>query len=47
MNTYKVKLDIEAEIQAFNIDDASEYVRDVFGLDEEVKSVKLVSIKEK
>lgn len=47
MNTYRVKLDIEAEIQAFNIDDASEYVRDVFGLDEEVKSVKLVSIKEK
>lgn len=47
MNTYRVKLDIEAEIQAFNVDDASEYVKDIFGIDDEIKSVKLVSIKEK
>lgn len=47
MNTYKVKLNIEAEIDAFNIDDASDYIKDIFGVDEEVKNVNIVSIKEK
>lgn len=47
MNTYKVKLDVEVEIEAFNSDDASEYVQDIFGIDDEVKSVKIVNIKEK
>lgn len=47
MNTYKVKLQVEAEIQAFNEDDAVDYISDIFGTDEEVKSIKISSIKEK
>jgi hypothetical protein len=47
MNTYKVKIQVEAEIQAFNEDDAADYINDIFGTDEEVKSIKISSIKEK
>lgn len=47
MNTYSVKLEVSAEVQAFSEDDATDYVNDIFGIDEEVKSVKLISIKEK
>jgi limonene-1,2-epoxide hydrolase len=47
MNTYKVKIQVEAEIQAFNEDDAADYINDIFGTDEEVKNIKISSIKEK
>lgn len=47
MNTYKVKLEVEAEVQAFSEEDASDYINDIFGVDEEVKSVKVISVKEK
>jgi hypothetical protein len=47
MNTYKVKLEIEAEIQAFDEDDAVDYLNDIFGVDDEVRNVKVVSVKEK
>ena len=47
MNTYKIRLDVDLEVQAFNEEDASEYVGDIFGIDDEIKSVKLISIKEK
>lgn len=47
MNTFKVKLEIEAEIQAFNENDAKDYVSDIFGIDDEIKSVKVIGIKEK
>lgn len=47
MNVYRIKLDIDLEIEAFNEEDAVEYVNDIFGADDEVKLVKLVSIKEK
>lgn len=47
MNTYKVKLEVEAEIQAFNETDAADYINDIFGTDEEVKNIKIASIKEK
>ena len=47
MNTYKVKLEVEAEVQAFNQDDAVDYVNDIFGVDEEIKSIKVVNVKEK
>jgi len=47
MKTYKIKLDIEAEVQAFDEDDASDYINDIFGVDDEVKSVKVISVKEK
>jgi hypothetical protein len=46
MNTYKVKLDIEVEVDAFNSEDAAEYVHDIFNVDDEIKKVNIVSIKE-
>lgn len=47
MNSYSVKLEVEAEVQAFNDNDATDYINDIFGTDEEIKSVKIISIKEK
>jgi hypothetical protein len=47
MNSYKVKLEIDAEVQAFSEDDAIDYVNDIFGVDEEIKNIKIVSVKEK
>jgi len=47
MNVYKVKLEIDAEVEAFSEDDAVDYMNDIFGIDDEVKSVKVVSVKEK
>ena len=47
MNNYRVKIEVDAEIQAFNEDDAIDYVNDIFGVDEEIKSIKVVSTKEK
>lgn len=47
MNTYRIKLEVDAEIQAFNEDDAVDYVSDIFGVDDEVKNVKVVSVMEK
>ena len=47
MNVYRVKLEIDAEVEAFSEDDAVDYMNDIFGIDDEVKSVKVVSVKEK
>jgi hypothetical protein len=47
MNTYRVKIEVDAEVQAFNEDDAIDYVNDIFGVDEEIKSIKVVNVKEK
>ena len=47
MKTYVVKLEVNAEVQAFNEEDAVEYINDIFGIDEEIKSIKVVSVKEK
>jgi len=47
MNTYRVKLEVEAEVQAFDETDAADYINDIFGLDDEIKSLKVVSVKEK
>lgn len=47
MNTYKVKLEVEAEIQAFSETDAADYINDIFGSDDEVTNIKIASIKEK
>lgn len=47
MNTYSVKIEINAEVQAFNEDDARDYVNDIFGVDDEIKSIKVISVKEK
>ena len=47
MNTYRVKLDVEVEVQAFNQQDAEDYVHDIFNVDDEIKSVNIVKVKEK
>ena len=47
MNSYKVKIEIDAEVQAFSEEDATDYINDIFGVDEEIKSIKINSIKEK
>jgi len=47
MKKYKVSLEIEAEVEAFDEDDALDYANDIFGVDDEIKSVKVISVKEK
>jgi hypothetical protein len=47
MKTYKIKLEIDAEVEAFTEEDASDYINDIFGIDEEIKNIKVASIKEK
>ena len=47
MKTYNIKIEINAEVEAFSEEDAVEYMNDIFGIDDEVKSVKVITIKEK
>ena len=47
MKIYKVKLEIDAEVEAFDQDDALDYANDIFGIDDDIKSVKVISVKEK
>jgi len=47
MNTYKVKMDVELEVTAFNETDARDYVGDIFNIDDEIKKVNIVKITEK
>jgi hypothetical protein len=47
MKTYAVKIEILAEVEAFDEDDALDYANDIFGVDDEIKNVKVISIKEK
>ena len=47
MKTYSIKLEINAEVQAFSEEDAVDYANDIFGVDDEVKNVKVISVKEK
>jgi len=47
MNKYSIKIEITAEVEAFDEEDAREYVSDIFGVDDEVKSVKILTVKQK
>jgi hypothetical protein len=47
MNKYLIKLEISVEVEAFDEEDAKEYVSDIFGVDDEVKSVKILTVKQK
>ena len=47
MNKYRIKLDVEVEVEAFNTEDATEYIHDIFNIDDEIKKVNIVNIKEK
>jgi hypothetical protein len=45
MKKYKIKLEIEAEVEAFDEGDARDYANDIFGIDDEIKKVNIVEIK--
>lgn len=45
MNAYRVKIEIEVEIEAFDEGDARDYANDIFGVDDEIRSVKIIEIK--
>ena len=47
MKTYLIKLSVDIEIEAFNEDDAKEYLSDIFNVDDEIKKVGIVKIIEK
>jgi hypothetical protein len=47
MNIYKVSLEVEVEVEAFTSEDASEYIQDIFNVDDEIKKVNIVKIREK
>jgi hypothetical protein len=47
MNTYKVKLSVELEVDAFDDTDARDYITDIFNIDDEIKSVNIVKIQQK
>jgi hypothetical protein len=47
MKSYGVKIEVEVEVSAFNSDDALEYVHDIFNVDDEIKKINILSIKEK
>lgn len=44
MNTYKVKLEVDMLIEAFNETDVDDYIHDIFDTDDEIKSVKILKI---
>jgi len=47
MKKYRVTLEIEAEIEAFDEGDALDYTSDIFGIDDEIKKVTIINIKAK
>jgi len=47
MNKYRIKLDVEVEVEAFNAEDSSEYIHDIFNIDDEIKKVNIIKITSK
>lgn len=45
MNSYKIKIEVNLEIEAFDEVDARDYVSDIFGIDDEIKNIKIINIK--
>ena len=45
MNKYLIKLVISAEVEAFDENDARDYISDIFGIDDEVRKVTIESVK--
>jgi len=46
MNKYSINLEIKVEVEAFNLEDAKEYINDIFNIDDEIKSVSILKIKD-
>lgn len=40
-------MEVEVEVEAFTSEDASEYIQDIFNIDDEIKKVNIVKIREK
>ena len=47
MNKYRIQLDVEVEVEAFNTEDAAEYIHDIFNIDDEIKKVNIIKITSK
>lgn len=47
MKTYAVKVEISAEIKAFNENDAEDYLQDLFGSDDVINNFKVIDMREK
>jgi hypothetical protein len=47
MNTYSIKIELDLEVEAFSDVDARDYVSEIFGVDEEVKRVKILTVNAK
>ena len=47
MKKYKVKLEVDVEVEAFDEGGALDYANDIFGVDDEIKNVKVINVKEK
>jgi hypothetical protein len=47
MNNYSIKLEVSAEVEAFSAEDARDYISDIFNVDDEIKSIKIIKISEK
>ena len=40
-------MEVEVEVEAFTSEDASEYIHDIFNVDDEIKKVNIIKIREK
>ena len=47
MNKYTINIEVKVEVSAFDEADAIDYVSDIFGIDDEIKGVKIVRIAKK
>jgi hypothetical protein len=44
MHQYSVKIEVLAIVDAFSEDDAKDYISDIFNVDDEIKSVKIIKV---
>lgn len=47
MKKYSIKLEVDLDVYAFDQDDARDYISDIFRVDDEIKSIKIIKIEEK
>ena len=45
MENFKAKIELDLEIEAFDEVDAKDYILEIFGIDDEVKNIKIISVK--
>ena len=45
MENFKAKIELDLEIEAFDEVDAKDYILEIFGIDDEVKNIKIINIK--